>query len=500
MRIGVVGSGTAGLVAALLLKKAFPNSFVDVISSSSIGIVGVGEGSTEHWARFMRIMGISPFRLLSETDATHKVGIRFEGWTTHTPSYFHAIRGGTQRNEFDYPMTYSGAADRDVLISSITSVLGVDDGFVTGDRPHTAVNQFHFDTFKLNEFLISCAKVLSINFIDGELTGLVRNLETGNIEKLLVSDFRSVDVDFVVDASGLRREVMGRLGNDKWVSFKDFLLADSAVAGPSESDETGKVLPFTRAIACDAGWMWEIPTQSRRGNGYVYSSAHLLKDDAVRSLIDLQHVDESRIRHFSFDPGYLRNPWFHNCCAIGLSGSFVEPLEATSISTGINQTLMLIQHLAGYDGNNTIGKSYNHLFSEVMQNILDMIRLHYISDNAHSEFWTDAKSMPIPDSLAWKLEAWQHRMPLPSDFTEHWGLFKDLHFFHVAQGQGLIGKQHYKTAIDRFNQRQIVEKELETLIFDRVNAGRISHAEALKQISETANNTTLWGNSQAWEE
>jgi len=494
MRIGVVGSGTAGLVSALLLKKAFPHSFVDVISSSSIGIVGVGEGSTEHWARFMRVMGISPFRLISETDATHKVGIRFEGWTKHTSKYFHAIRGAGQRNEFDYPMTYAGAVDRGVLISDITGVMGVEEGYVTSERPHTSVNQYHFDTFKLNSFLKSYAEVLSINFIEGELTGVVRNPENGNVEKLLLSGFQSLEVDFVVDASGLRREVMKHLGNDKWVSFKEYLLTDSAVAGPSESDPSGKVLPFTRAIASEHGWIWEIPTQSRRGNGYVFSSSHLSLDEATKTLAERQNVDAAKIRSFHFDPGYLKQPWVFNCCAIGLSGSFVEPLEATSISTGINQTLMLVQHLSGYVGNNTVAKSYNIQFELVMQNILDMIRLHYLSDNDHSDFWTDSNSLPIPDSLAWKLEAWQYRMPLPSDFPEHWGLFKDPHFFHVAQGQGFIARHHTSISIDRFNQRQLVEKDLESMIYDKVNAGRISHAEALKQISEVENTSSLWGN------
>ena len=47
--LGIVGSGTAGLISAIMLRRAFPNSQITVISSSDIGIIGVGEGSTEHW-------------------------------------------------------------------------------------------------------------------------------------------------------------------------------------------------------------------------------------------------------------------------------------------------------------------------------------------------------------------------------------------------------------------------------------------------------------------
>ena len=44
----VVGGGTSGLVSALMLKKSWPNLDVTVIESSNLGIIGVGEGSTEH--------------------------------------------------------------------------------------------------------------------------------------------------------------------------------------------------------------------------------------------------------------------------------------------------------------------------------------------------------------------------------------------------------------------------------------------------------------------
>ena len=53
--ICIVGSGTAGLVAGLIYRATFPNIPITTISSSAIGIVGVGEGSTEHWKTFMTI-------------------------------------------------------------------------------------------------------------------------------------------------------------------------------------------------------------------------------------------------------------------------------------------------------------------------------------------------------------------------------------------------------------------------------------------------------------
>lgn len=45
----VVGGGTAGCIAALILKKKFPQKEIKIVESADVGIVGVGESSTEHW-------------------------------------------------------------------------------------------------------------------------------------------------------------------------------------------------------------------------------------------------------------------------------------------------------------------------------------------------------------------------------------------------------------------------------------------------------------------
>ena len=46
MKIVVVGGGTAGWLAALMITRIRPEHTVTVIESSKIGIIGAGEGST----------------------------------------------------------------------------------------------------------------------------------------------------------------------------------------------------------------------------------------------------------------------------------------------------------------------------------------------------------------------------------------------------------------------------------------------------------------------
>ena len=58
-KICIVGGGTAGLVTALILKTRFSSLQIDIIKSDKIGIIGVGEGSTEHWKEFTDFTGIT---------------------------------------------------------------------------------------------------------------------------------------------------------------------------------------------------------------------------------------------------------------------------------------------------------------------------------------------------------------------------------------------------------------------------------------------------------
>ena len=84
----VLGGGTSGLITALMLKTQFPHKDIRVIESSAGGIIGVGEGATEHWHHFCDFIGIPIEETLVECDATLKAGIKFSNWGV--PDYYHA--------------------------------------------------------------------------------------------------------------------------------------------------------------------------------------------------------------------------------------------------------------------------------------------------------------------------------------------------------------------------------------------------------------------------
>lgn len=480
----IVGSGTAGLVSALMLRKAFPKSKITVISSSNIGIIGVGEGSTEHWKMFMDICDIPLLDLLVQTRATHKNGIRFENWTKHTPDYFHSVSLADTYGHFGLYGLYNGLIAQGKTLTENISSRSMIENMVRADSPHESVNQYHFDTFKLNEYLTRLCSNRDIILIDNEVSSVNLDSETGYINSVSFVSGHQHYSNFWIDASGLRRVLISEVGDPKWISFSDYLQMDSAIAFPTESDPSGQIRPYTRARALKNGWVWEIPTQDRRGNGYVYSSKHCSDDQAINEVSELLGFEVTPARKIKFESGHISNMWIKNCVAIGLASSFVEPLEATSIGSTIQQLRCLIQNLGSYtEGSVNIQKHFNNKMNLMMENILAMIRLHYISDRSDSSMWIEQGKMPIPDYLQNLLDIWSERPPSYEDIpSNNYELFLVPHFYHVGQGQGIFKKENSSMLINRFGITSQVDYAVSYAKLNQTSHSKIDHAESLKQI------------------
>jgi tryptophan halogenase len=110
--------------------------------------------------------------------------------------------------------------------------------------------------------------------------------------------------------------------------------------------------------------------------------------------------------------GRQKAPWIGNCIAIGLSSSFLEPLEATSIHGTIVQLLMLAEWLDDPQGRDR----YKAAVARQVDDFRDFIRFHYVTERRDSAFWQDVAGSH-PDFVHERLALWQTRLPQPQDFA-----------------------------------------------------------------------------------
>src|ERR1700677_1859320 len=74
----VLGAGSAGLLAAISLKRKIPALTVRVVHSPDIGVIGVGESTTPALPKHLfEYLGITRKHFYSTTRPTWKMGIHF---------------------------------------------------------------------------------------------------------------------------------------------------------------------------------------------------------------------------------------------------------------------------------------------------------------------------------------------------------------------------------------------------------------------------------------
>jgi len=457
----VVGGGTSGLVASLMIKKSWPNLNITVIESSNLGIIGVGEGSTEHWSRFMNFMGIYVPDLFREAGATYKVGIKFTNWHGDNTTYWHSISEHFTRNTLENGLPYS-------FLKMISDNVDPNDMVwkpsVEGKHPeplHQIMAQYHFDTFKLNTFLHKIAKEMGITFIDTDIVDVELD-DQGYVSSLIDKNNQRHVSDFYIDSSGFRRVIGSKLGIE-WVDCQKQLPMNSAIAFPTPGADF--IPSYTEATAMSSGWMWRIPTQERFGNGYVYCDSFIDEQQAINEA-RIARPDMNEIaRRIKFTPGHVDKFWVKNCVMMGLSSVFVEPLEASSIGTTIQQAFMLLPAIFTYskdDGGKTSNR-YNKQVHDIAQNVIDFIQLHYFTQRTDSEFWQWCKSnIKLTEFNYETLDYFKHNWVNQHYFNEPLLMFTQINWIQVMHGLRMFNSQRIKKIFDShlFKYREISDYDI----------------------------------------
>lgn len=480
--ICVVGGGTAGLIAALVLKKSYPALQVDLIESSKIGIIGVGEGSTEHWKEFMDFLGINKQELLKECDATFKAGIMFDNWSDKP--YLQTVEGAYNVKYHDIPAVYAKLIADDLPLTLEDSF----ESYVLWDEnpndvlENFPVVQFHFNTHKLNQYLHKIANSRGIKVYDDTITDVEVN-ENG-IGKL-TGENGTYEYDFYIDSTGFNKLLIGRLGAE-WKSFSEYLRMNSAIVFPTGDEEEYPM--WTLARAMDAGWMFRIPVWGRKGNGYIFDMHYLTPEQAKEEAEKYLGIEIPEYRHLEFDPGYVDRSWIKNCVAIGLSSSFVEPLEATSIGTSIQQAFLLTNRIFNY--NDRAIELYNQEVEDILLDIRDFIALHYVVEREDTPFWKDQKNVPLPPRLKQNMEMWKHRLPIEGDFGNEssYRLFGPVNYLLVLAGNNWFNKDSIKEQYSLFppDIHEFANRSVETAKQDDLYYKKVPHKLIINLIRNLA--------------
>lgn len=402
--VTVVGGGDAGLISALTLDSMNPEIDVTVVDDFDEGIPEVGKSTISYIQHtFHNVLGIEKARFISEVKPVWKASVFFTDWCGRGP--FHVpfddltlppAEPGRRRFEELY---HRYETDNYRTLGVEIAERGVSpfvelraDGFFRS-YDHVA---YQFSTSRLNDFLRELCRERGVDLVDDRVTDV--RVEDGRIAEV-AGEERAYDADLYLDATGFERLLMRELDNE-YTEF-DFPLDAALVA--KVDVPLSEVMPATVVNTGDYGWFWQIDTWDWRDLGYVYSSGHVSREEALAEFV-AEHDEtfsEADVVQYRFDSGHYEDAWVGNCVAVGNALGFVEPLQSTALTLNAIVTEKLTELLADHHAINHRGlrRIYNDYARSKWKNVYDFVSIHYRYADGKSEFWDDMRTVNDENSL-----------------------------------------------------------------------------------------------------
>jgi hypothetical protein len=441
----VVGGGTAGWLSAAYLERALGKTVkVSLVESKHLPTIGVGEATVSTLRFTMSFLGFAEEDWMPRVGATYKTAVRFEQWNQPAsagleyfyhpfferdeplvaalPSYFPEVGAGISLMHYWHRRHLAGDATPyayAVFPGPELCDARKSPRLLEGAQPEIP-SAYHLDAHDFAAFLREAATARGVAHTRDDVSEVLLD-ERGFIAGVRTLEHGVLRADLYVDCTGFSSLLLGKGLRERFVSAAAYLPCDSAVA-MRPHNAPGDLEPYTLARASAAGWMWNIPLMHRSGTGYVYSSRHASQSEAeaeLRAYLGDRADHDTFVSHLRFTPGRLERSWVKNCVAIGLSSSFVEPLESTTIFLIEHALAQLVTFLPDSAFAPARAARYNQVVERMFDEVRDFVILHFVAANRRdTPFWRELGEKPeLPDSLAAQLAFYRANLPLGERFT-----------------------------------------------------------------------------------
>jgi tryptophan halogenase len=234
----------------------------------------------------------------------------------------------------------------------------------------------HFNAVKLQNLLYE-KNINKVNFIDKN-----------------IKNYNDVDADFIIDCRGKPKDY-------KDYNKGKYIPVNAAYVVHCDWDEP--LYDYTLCIARPYGWVFGIPLANRISFGYLYNeNINTLKEiekDLEIVINSYNQIPNGKVNNLKFNNYYKKINYDNKLFFNGNASFFLEPMEATSISTIdlINRNIYdVIYKNINYDQAN---KKYINWFKQTQE----IITMHYYANEKYdTPFWKYAKDLATQCMLNFK--------------------------------------------------------------------------------------------------
>lgn len=354
----VVGTGTTAYMTVAYVHKYLPNSIVWYKPDSPS--IGVGEATTPTVMDFLKKIDIQERDVITEMNGTLKLGIHFKDFLYEGHSFYHPFSTYEDELAINYEL--------------------MKDNCVLDDFSNTQA--VHFD----------------VNLITDILDKRFESFDRLTITSEMFEYNNSITDSIILDCSGFARAVVKQMPDFEFIDLSDRMSNNQAYVFRHEyTNETEQKKPYTIIKATDEGWIWHIPLKDKIGIGYVHNNQ--FEDTVLKEYTEYlsnyfnKPITKEMVRKVKMTSGRNNKAIFeHNTntvIGIGLSTSFIEPMESTGLFFTCNDIISAVDVIKG----ETSVEEHNTKSNYNFDSTVNFIVLHYVHTTRTSEYWEFYKQL-----------------------------------------------------------------------------------------------------------
>lgn len=437
--ICILGSGSAGWVTVLGILPHLPDLDITIICSKKHSSIGVGESTQPDLIDLLEKAGIDLPDFMQKTDATFKHGMYFKNWNGEGTDYWHPFSALPREGMYSRAHHYHMMSKRDPINFPRKDyykrvhpsyTLAIENNLTSTDIGHA----LHVNAEDFANYVKNYVKN-SIKIVEADTYEVQHN--TNTIDCIAVNRNQIIKADLYIDCTGFNKALISKISDLKHDGYEANV--NTALFGRVHySSPNVKFIPYTKGEAVKHGWIWTTPLRSQVGTGCVYHDQYTTEEEAKECFVDYWQgaLKKENIRKIPFPSTSLMKPWTGNVVAVGLASGWIEPLEATGISTFIQQVNTLTRFLINRYYDQDVIDRYNSSLRNYIEDVQDFIDIHYLlSARRDSAFWKWATSRQPHPRLEARLSVFKKFMPNVNNkpMSYNWG-FNDISWIDTLTG------------------------------------------------------------------
>jgi tryptophan halogenase len=473
----IVGGGTSGLMATLILERYFPKKKITLIYSKHHKEIGVGESTNETFLQFLETVQIHPGNFYAHCEGAPKSLIKTKNWLRDNHDWYHFVSSPTNIMDLEvlglaqtlHPLpepahywskrlAYNVDPEEEANLLQKYTLMGVEWGaqdILTNTNKKsgkykvlTMPSQINFNNFKAIDYLRKVCIERGIDVVEDTIESHTLNKDTGFITNIIGKEHTYTST-FYFDCTGFKSILLDGICGSKRTDLSDDFLVNQFTAFPTPLSNSPDPAIWVETEGKDDCWLWRIEVGDRGGNG-ILSGSEFMTDESLENHVKEMggDINDNRLMTGRFSPGYRKEVLCKNVLGVGIAAAFFEPLQATTFGYVLRQMIYFVHiYNAWKNEPEATTIEYNNIQLENIKNIYYYLRTQYITQK-DTPFWkAQREDAKLSFDLKEKLKVWKYRPPW---YTAEFGgvqsvnsamslsFFACSNFYQLLCGQELI--------------------------------------------------------------